>query len=359
MILGSDVASVANQNIEQGVQPFSEGLTLENLDNAGWDDLRVFRTVASTKSFREAARALSVSVNTVRAGILRLEAVLDSALFARSYDGIKLTEDGHSVLDITTEMQTVGARLRAGTGNNTVVRHREIRICCSEGIGEFWLTPRLTALQERLPRHGVSLHSDFNQSKIHSSEYDLCLGFLRPESSDTIVSKLASLHFMMYASDAYVARYGEPKSLNEATQHRFVLHDAPGTPDFASMFVGIATSNEIICARVNTSYSLLQAISNGVGIGALPTYVRTQTTNVRPLDLPIQLKFDLWLSFNPSAKASIPVRTAIDWLHECFDSKKYPWFGNDFVHPDAFESLCASGGNSANVPQNHPSDASL
>jgi len=37
-------------------------------------------------------------------------------------------------------------------------------------------------------------------------------------------------------------------------------------------------------------------VANCVGIGALPTYARAITRRVRPLDLPIRLRFELWLS---------------------------------------------------------------
>ena len=258
----------------------------------------------------------------------------------RSHDGIRLTAEGSAILEVALEMQSLGSRLQRDLGDESVVRHGRISICCSEGIGEFWLAPRLLSLQERLPRHDVSLHNDFNQTRIDPRNSDLSVGFLRPAGMDTVVSRLASLHFMVYASHDYIARNGAPTSINEAKKHRFVVHEAPGmAPDLANIFIGEAASRQIMTTRVNTSSSLFRAIANGVGIGALPTYVRTQSMQVRPLDLPIQLKFDLWLSFERSAKSSVPVRIAIDWLHECFDPQKYPWFAEDFIHPDEFGDL--------------------
>jgi hypothetical protein len=57
---------------------------------------------------------------------------------------------------------------------------------------------------------------------------------------------------------------------------------------------------------------------------------------VVPLDLPINLKFDLWLSYNYAARHSAPVRATIDWLRRSFDPIRYPWFMEEFVHPDHF-----------------------
>ncbi len=346
IVLGSPSRRVVNPISEHPVQVFNDPANLEALANANWYDLQIFQVVAGANSFREAGRRLGVSVNTARAGIDRLEAALSTRLLMRSHEGVRVSAEGAYVLEVALEMQSAGQRLQAGLGNNLVTKDAELRICCSEGIGEFWLTPRLASLQDRLPKHNVALYNDFNQSEIHSRRYDLHIGFSRPANPDSIVRRIATLHFMMYVSDAYCARFGEPKSVDDAREHRFVVHEAPGLPTgLPALFVGADAVHELRVAKVNTSYALFQAVRSGIGIGALPTYVRSQSSEVRPLALPIQLKFDMWLSFDAGLKSSIPVRTAIDWLTECFDARRYPWFADRFIHPDAFDAaLCEACG---------------
>jgi hypothetical protein len=38
--------------------------------------------------------------------------------------------------------------------------------------------------------------------------------------------------------------------------------------------------------------------------------------------------------YHRDARNSPSVRTAIDWLKSAFDPVKYPYFGDEFVHPD-------------------------
>lgn len=325
------------QKSERVVQSCDRQTISSRVGLVNWDDIRLFNTVASELGFRKAALKLGLSVNTIRTRIQRLENSLGTVLFARNSDGVALTSEGTLVLEVALDMQSSSRRLPTDGGDNTVLKNGELRICCSEGIGEFWLTPRLAALQDRVPRLTVALTSDFDQNRIHSHESDVRIGFMRPTDPDAVVMKLATLHFLLYASDDYLRRHGEPLSFEDAEKHRFVVQEAPGLHNGTmALFVGEDLAKRLAVMKVNTSYSLYWAISQGLGIGALPTYVRAISRNVHPLNLPMQLKFDLWMSYARSMRGSQPVRAAIDWLKECFDTQKYPWFADRFVHPNDF-----------------------
>jgi DNA-binding transcriptional LysR family regulator len=339
LVLGAGQKTVAIQNSERPVHLVEQGLPNLNLGAIHWDDLHLFKIVSSSSSFRQAAKKLKISVNTLRARVSRLEDTLGVVLFSRSRDGIALSSDGLAILDIALEMQTLTTQLKAGGGDNVVVEHGELRISCSEGLGEFWLTPKLASLQDLLPEHVVSLQNDFDQNRIHSREYDIRVGFIKPTDQEMIVRKLATIHMMMFASEQYLAKFGTPVSINEAHGHRFILQNAPGVhSEIIKYFIGDDATKRLTITKVNTSHSLYWAIVNGAGIGALPTYARSVSKRVRPLDLPFQLKFDLWLSFDRNVQNSKPVRQTIDWLIDCFDPVQYPWFAEDFIHPDDFEA---------------------
>ena len=343
LVLDSRQKFVDTQKKERGVQQLEHNGLFERLDGVHWDDLHLVKTVSVVQSFRQTAIKLGCSVNTIRARIQRLEKALGTTLFKRSRDGVSLSEDGLVILDVAMEMQSFSSRLQRGTGNNTVVQQGELRISCSEGIGSYWLTPRLSELHERLPKHIVVLDNDFDQHRIHSPDYDIRIGFAKPTDPDAIVKKLATVHQMLFASEAYIAKYGMPASINDARDHRLVLLSAPGVKsDAASLFFGEDGARQLIAARFNTGHSLLGAIAGGIGIGALPTYAGAISARLIPLDVPITLKFELWLSFDRSGANSLPVREAIDWAHRCFDQVRYPWFSDEFIHPHVFEDQLAN-----------------
>lgn len=324
--------------LKRGV-PISEQATLlEKLDSVNWDDLNVFRVVATSPSFRQAAASLSVSINTVRGRVERLELALSTTLLIRSFDGIKLSEDGQAVLNVTLEMQSSSSQLRRGAGNNLLVNAGELRICCAESLGNFWLTPLLGDLNDRLPDHTVMMHNEYNQNAIHTRDYDICIGYLRPKNPESIVTKIATVHQMPFASKAYISKYGIPKSIHDASDHKVILFEAPGINSEASkLYLGEELLNKVVKNKFNTGYSFFWSVANGKGIAVLPTYVRCLSDSVVPIDVPIQFKFDIWLSFHHASKTSKPIRETISWLQDCFDPVKYPWFAENFIHPDEFE----------------------
>ncbi len=300
-----------------------------------WDDLNFFRSIAYEKSFRRAAAKRKLSVNTIRARIGRLEESLGMSLFGRGRDGLTLSADGMTTLNIVNEMEAMSLRLVPAHPDNISSPDGELKICCSEGIGETWLAPRLLELQRRVPVN-VSFRCDYDQSRIHSPEHDLCIGFTRPTNPDTIICKVATIHFILFASPDYLNKRAPPQTIEDLGGHCFIVHDSYGLDSNAlHSLVGDDAARHVAVARMNTSHAVHQAVAAGVGIGALPSYMCEDTECVQAIGLELDLKSDLWLSFNRSTGISQPIRDSIDWLKACFRITEYPWFGEAFIRPES------------------------
>lgn len=333
VIIGSQHGSPMIQKSEQGVHRL-EHHSRAKLD---WDDYRLVRAIALHGSFRATAREMQLSVNTIRAHVERIEAKLGETLFYRGRSGSELSKIAEQIARAAVAMEAAAAD-DPDDGHDLSPKPRQIRICCSEGIGEFWLTRRLPQLQSQIPGWNISLLNETDQDKVHSGQHHVSLGFVRPGAIERIVSRIASVHFILYASDSYLAKYGAPTSFDDVEHHRFVIHDAPGLrKDLPALFLGESAVSRLTQITVNTSHSLYRAVADGAGIGALPTYVRAITRKVKPIDLAFQLKFDLWLSYDASLKNSFPLRETVTWLRGCFDADAYPWFSDKFVHPEKLE----------------------
>jgi DNA-binding transcriptional LysR family regulator len=322
------------QFFERGVQKIDTQRVRLLLDRVRWDDLHALRYIADRRSFRSAAETMGISLNTVRARLARLEQSLGITLFARKKEGLEITAAGRSVLDIAESMFTVSEQLPRASGNRILARDGQLSICASEGIASFWLSPKLMALRDQLDGLLVSLDSFSDQSKLVPSEHDISIGFAQPADLDTVSFKIATVHMIPYASLDYLEQHGEPSSLDEISGHKCVQQLAPGLKyDILDHFLGSEATGAAVQYRVNSSFALLWAVTSGVGIAGLPTYVSTLSDQIRPVNLPIRLKFDLWASYHSSSRESQPVKTAIKWLKSCFDPVRYPWFMNHFVHP--------------------------
>jgi DNA-binding transcriptional LysR family regulator len=331
-------AFVPIKNSEQGVQsvrpaPAPDARPVE----LPWDDLRFFLSVATRASLRAAAEAEGVSVNTVRARMEKLERRWGAPLLRRSGKGSFVTEAGEDVLRMAREMQAATVRSGLQPSRNVLVSSTELRISCSEGLGLLWLTPRLAELRSELTGLAVNFRLDYDLSRDRSSQVDLALTFVPPSNPDMIVTRIATLHFMMFASEAYLRTYGAPSSPDEVKAHTLVEQVTPGVnSSLIDLFLGTERPAHQVGIRTNSSLAQLWAVANGSGIAPMPTYVRAITRSVIPIPPPLNLRFDLFCAYHASARGSPAVMSAMAWLRRCFDPGAYPWFRSDFVDPTEF-----------------------
>ena len=81
---------------------------------------------------------------------------------------------------------------------------------------------------------------------------------------------------------------------------------------------------------------IYSSVLAGAGIAALPTYVRSLSNQIIPLDVRLPLRFELWAYYHERARTSRTIRCAVAWLRDAFDPIANPWFGEPFVEPASF-----------------------
>src|SRR5215470_256072 len=133
--------------VERGVPPEErQRVALGALTD--WDAARIFLEVARRGSFRSAAERLGLSINVIRRRIDDFERQTGTTLFTRDVHGTRLTEEGASMLAAVERMEAATFDLmRASTSIGTAVAG-EIRVAVTEGLGTFWLAPRLVEFQK-------------------------------------------------------------------------------------------------------------------------------------------------------------------------------------------------------------------
>ncbi|WP_293882132.1 LysR family transcriptional regulator [Sphingomonas sp.] len=304
-----------------------------------YDDVQAFIDIGDAGSFTAAASKSRASINTLRMRLSRLEKQCGETFFLRSARGLKITEPG---IRFRREILSQRAWKRENLMDqvsSSLVRQGEIRIGASEALGSGWLTPRLLELHAACPSLTISLICDNDLESDRSSELDVAIVWTPPKNSDLIVAKLATLHFMPFASRGYIDTYGIPTSIEDLRNHQFVEQVAPGVKSsLLDQLIGTDRPPGFLPVRTNSSLALFWAVANNAGIAFMPTYALGVTRKLIPIDLPFRLKFDIFYYYHPEAKGSPPIRAAVDWLKRLFDPQVYPWFQSNFVHPRDFAS---------------------
>jgi len=302
---------------------------------ANWDLVRIFLEVARIGSFRAAAEQLNMSANFLSKRISLLERAYKTTLMTRHVDGIRLTPEGRQVLEAAKRMEEASFGLDRALSQTTPALSGEVRLAVTEGLGTFWLAPRLVEFQRAYPGLLVDLKCEMRSADVLRLEADVAVQLQEPENPDLKRIKIGRLHIMPFVSPSYVDIYGMPKDEDDIRQnHRIVLQDADQTKG-KELYEKYAHREQVgfVAMRNNVSTAHLWSIAKGAGIGWLPTYVPALGDPLIPLDIGYKFELDIWLAYHPDAKKIPRVRQLIDWTIQSFDGRKYPWFGDEFVHP--------------------------
>jgi DNA-binding transcriptional LysR family regulator len=184
------------------------------------------------------------------------------------------------------------------------------------------------------------LKCEMRSADVLRLEADVAVQLENPDKPDLKRIKIGRLHIMPFVSPSYVEIYGMPKGADDIRQnHRVVLQDAEQTKG-KEMYEKYAGREQLgfVAMRNNVSTAHLWSIAKGAGIGWLPTYVPALGDPLIPLDIGVKFELDIWLTYHPDAKKIPRVRQLIDWTVQSFDGRKYPWFSDEFVHPNDLQN---------------------
>lgn len=300
-----------------------------------WQSIRVFLVLERSGSFRAAASKLGVSVNSVRRRIDDLEAQIGAPLLTRHVDGIRLTAEGQAILESASRMEVAAFGLIRAGETTPFAEAGEVRIAVTEGLGAFWLAPRLVEFQRANPRLTIDLRCAMESADVLRLEADVAIQLTRPTSPDLRVVKLGRIHLLPYAARNYEETYGLPAAPEDLARHRIVVQASGQTirlEDYSQSVPGFPDTIPITL-KVNVSSAYYWAIAKGAGIGLLPTYASAIGAQVVPVDNLGRFSRDIWLTFHPDVERIDRVRRTIDWLRAAFDGKRFPWFRDEFIHP--------------------------
>ena len=307
----------------------------EDVLDASWDDLKSFLACARYKSFRNAADLLGVTSTTLMRRIDRLEERIGCRLFLRDQSGLTISEEGLAMIADLTEMERHAfnimrrASRSSGTGAGTV------RVAVTEGPGNFWILPRLIDFQKTYRKITVDLRCAMEQADVGRLETDIAIQFEPPTNPDLIVARIGRLHIYPFVSEGYRQLYGVPKTLADLKNHRIIKQSAPQLDDTAyARILGLTSLEGVVGIKTNSSIGVLYAVERGAGVGFLPTASIALGAPLIPVDMGVSHHTDLWITYHKEFRNSERHKIVIDWLKKIFDSKVYPCFRDEFIHPN-------------------------
>ena len=191
--------------------------------------LECFAAVAKFRSFSAAAKSLGVEASSVSRRVQELEANLGVVLIHRTTRVVKLTELGELYLN---DIRPLIAGLAHA---DDTIRDRPdepagtVRISALPGYGEVCVMPVLKRLMSRYPDLVFDFETTDQVTSLDDSNIDIAIRGTGAPPERSIARKLTSNEFILVGSEAYLHRYGHPKSLDDLQAHKVLLYRGPNS----------------------------------------------------------------------------------------------------------------------------------
>ncbi len=243
-----------------------------------WDKLRIFHAVARAGSLTHAGDTLHLSQSAVSRQISALETQLGVTLFHRHARGLDLTEQGEILFQATSELDDRISATRDRLTDSREKPRGPLRITTTAAFGSTWLTPRLKTFMTIYPDIQVQLLLNDSELDLSAREADVAIRLHPPAQADLIQRRLFRVHYHLYAAPDYVARRGQPQTLDDLDDHDIILYgaDVPKPISHVNWLASVgregAAPRRAAC-HINSMLGMLNAVEAGMGLASLPDYL--------------------------------------------------------------------------------------
>ena len=277
-----------------------------------WNLIRAVLAVADSGSLSAAARALGQSQPTLGRQIRAAEEMLGAALFDRHARGFLLTELGESLLPTMRQMQDGARALSLAAAGQDDSARGTVRVTASEFVSAFLLPPIVAELRGSHPEITLELTPSDKTENLLFHEADLAIRMYRPTQLEMVTRRIGDLEIGLFATDAYLARKGEPQSWEDCRSHDFLGYDRDDRIILGMRALGLDVTRDFFSFRCDNQVIYWHHVLAGAGIGVGQVPVAQDMPGLRQilpdLDLP---RLPVWLTAHENLR-HIP-RVAVVW----------------------------------------------
>ncbi|MEE9313178.1 MAG: LysR family transcriptional regulator [Rhizobiaceae bacterium] len=294
-----------------------------------WDKLRIFYKVANAGSFTHASETLHLSQSAISRQISALESEVGVPLFHRHARGLILTEQGEILFkaaeDVTDRLDNATSKLTDFRG----APKGPLRVTTTVGLGSAWLAIRLHEFIDLHPDIQIELMLNNTELDLGMRKADCAIRLRQPQQPDLIQRKLFTVHFHVYATQEYIDRFGNPKTMEDLNSHRIIVW-GEDTPNYLSDVNWLLTaglppgkSREPVL-KINSILAIKRAVQRGAGLALLPDYSVDEGAGLVPIMNDIDVpSFDTYFTYSAEMRHSARLGAFRDFLLDQAKSWKF------------------------------------
>ncbi len=292
--------------------------------------LKVFCTVAETKSFSKASEIIHLTQPAVSLQIQALEEIYETKLFDRSSNTVTLTHQGEILYKYAKDILALYAAADKDIGELTGLVKGSISVGASSTIGNHLLPSVLADFRGTHPK--IKIHLFVGNTKriielLNTGNIDI--GFVEGDVTrqKLVVEKLIQDELVVIVPASHPWAKKKEVSIYDLTKEPFILREeGSGTRQIIEKYLnkhGISTQDMKVSMMLGSTEAIKEAVESGIGISMLSRWAARKESKYGSLKL-ISIKEerlyrDFSLLFHKNSIASHAVDEFLTYL------KSYPF----------------------------------
>lgn len=187
-----------------------------------WDKLKGFYYVAHLKSFSKAAQHMRLSQPSVSRQIQSLEEKIGKKLFKRNTKQLGLTPQGEALYKIVKRVFLELDSVEKLLYEESLDLKGTLKIATSVGLATTWLMPMIPGFVEKYPQIRLTITSHDDNLDLSLRHADIVIRPYVENRSEVIQKPIVTFNFRLYASKAYLKKFGTPQSVDDLAAHRLI-----------------------------------------------------------------------------------------------------------------------------------------
>jgi DNA-binding transcriptional LysR family regulator len=189
--------------------------------NLDANDLILFAHVIEAGSFARAAEQVGLPKSTLSRRIGALESKFGERLLTRSTRRLNITEFGERILEHARRLQEEAEAAAAMAQHRQGTPRGTLRVSLPPDFGELELAGLLLRYAAAYPDVQMELDLSPRRVDLLAERFDLAVRAASrlPDDATLVARKLCELGIGLYASPAYLARYGTPAAPADLAGH--------------------------------------------------------------------------------------------------------------------------------------------
>lgn len=280
------------------------------MQSLNWDDFRLIRLIAETRSLGGAAERLGINHSTVFRRLGALEEQLGVKLFERARVGYAPTAAGEEMVALAKRMGDDIVEFERRVAGAAIKPSGDLRVTTNDSMVAYLLAPVIAGFLQSFPDIRVEMIVGNQALNLSKRDADVAIRATDTPPETLVGRRIGSIAWSTYGTEKLVEIWKSPDN-----------PDAPwiGYSDALSGVPAVRRINDSVAThrivyRTTTVVGQAEAAAESIGFASMPCFVGDRFTALRRLTPPERESGrGLWLLTHPDLKQSARVRAFMDY----------------------------------------------